>query len=172
MALDKTILENITEACPKAIEQKIRAFAGSFLFTKDSINKKVGVLSGGEKNRVGMIKVLLQNANLLLLDEPTNHLDIQSKDILLTALQAYQGTILFVSHDQDFVNKLATDIVELSVDGAKEYQGNYELYLYQKQQESQKSQSSDTSIPKKVNNKKEDVAAPKKAAYPHQMSKR
>jgi ATP-binding cassette subfamily F protein 3 len=80
-----------------------------------------------------MIKVLLQNANLLLLDEPTNHLDIQSKDILLTALQAYQGTILFVSHDQDFVNKLATDIVELSVDGAKEYQGNYELYLYQKQ---------------------------------------
>lgn len=132
LAMDKTILENITESCPKVTEQKIRAFAGSFLFTKDSINKKVGVLSGGEKNRVGMIKVLLQNANLLLLDEPTNHLDIQSKDILLTALQAYQGTILFVSHDQDFVNKLATDIVELSVDGAQEYQGNYELYLYQK----------------------------------------
>lgn len=162
LAMDKTILENITESCPKVVEQKIRAFAGSFLFTKDSILKKVGVLSGGEKNRVGMIKVLLQNANLLLLDEPTNHLDIQSKDILLTALQAYQGTILFVSHDQDFVNKLATDIVELSVDGAKEYQGNYELYLYQKQQELQKSQSSDTSAPKKVNNKKEDVAAPKK----------
>src|SRR4030095_4319702 len=125
LAMDKTILENITESCPKVVEQKIRAFSGSFLFTKDSINNKVGVLSGGEKNRVGMIKVLLQNANLLLLDEPTNHLDIQSKDILLTALQAYQGTILFVSHDQDFVNKLATDIVELSVDGAKEYQGNY-----------------------------------------------
>lgn len=164
LAMDKTILENITESCPKVIEQKIRAFSGSFLFTKDSINKKVGVLSGGEKNRVGMIKVLLQNANLLLLDEPTNHLDIQSKDILLTALQAYQGTILFVSHDQDFVNKLATDIVELSVDGAKEYQGNYELYLYQKQQETQKNQSSDTSAPKKTNNKKEEVAAPKKVA--------
>lgn len=132
LILDKTILENITESCPKATEQKIRAFAGSFLFTKDSINKKVGVLSGGEKNRVGMIKVLLQNANFLLLDEPTNHLDIQSKDILLTALKTYQGTIFFVSHDQDFVNKLATDIVELSFDGAKEYQGNYELYLYQK----------------------------------------
>jgi ATP-binding cassette, subfamily F, member 3 len=164
LAMDKTILENITESCPKVIEQKIRAFSGSFLFTKDSINKKVGVLSGGEKNRVGMIKVLLQNANLLLLDEPTNHLDIQSKDILLTALQAYQGTILFVSHDQDFVNKLATDIVELSVDGAKEYQGNYELYLYQKQQETQKNQTSDTSAPKKTNNKKEEVAAPKKVA--------
>ena len=162
LAINKTILENITESCPKATEQKIRAFSGSFLFTKDSINKKVGVLSGGEKNRVGMIKVLLQNCNLLLLDEPTNHLDIQSKDILLTALQSYQGTILFVSHDQDFVNKLATDIVELSVDGAKEYQGNYELYVYQKQQESQKSQQSDSSAPKKMNNKKEDVAAPKK----------
>ena len=163
LAMDKTILENITESCPKVIEQKIRAFSGSFLFTKDSINKKVGVLSGGEKNRVGMIKVLLQNANLLLLDEPTNHLDIQSKDILLTALQSYQGTILFVSHDQDFVNKLATDIVELSVDGAKEYQGNYELYLYQKQQESQKNQQSDTSAPKKMNNKRDqEVAAPKK----------
>ena len=150
---NKTILENIAESCPKATEQKIRAFAGSFLFTKDSINKKVGVLSGGEKNRVGMIKVLLQNANLLLLDEPTNHLDIQSKDILLTALKAYQGTILFVSHDQDFVNKLATDIVELSVDGAKEYQGNYELYLYQKQQERLK--AAEESIPKK-NDKKQD----------------
>src|SRR5205814_8062876 len=103
LSLDKTILENITESCPKATEQKIRAFAGSFLFTKDTINKKVGVLSGGEKNRVGMIKVLLQNANFLLLDEPTNHLDIQSKDILLKALQTYQGTLLFVSHDKDFV---------------------------------------------------------------------
>lgn len=160
LMMDKTILENITEFCPKATEQKIRAFAGSFLFTKDSINKKVGVLSGGEKNRVGMIKVLLQNANLLLLDEPTNHLDIQSKDILLTALQAYQGTILFVSHDQDFVNKLATDIVELSVDGAKEYQGNYELYLYQKQQEAQRSQQQqDTTLSKKMNDKKESSSA-------------
>jgi len=133
--LHKTILENIAASCSQATEQKIRAFAGAFLFTKDTINKKVGVLSGGEKNRVGMIKVLLQNANFLLLDEPTNHLDIQSKDILLKALQVYQGTILFVSHDQDFVNKLATDIVELSANGAREYPGNYELYLYQKQQE-------------------------------------
>lgn len=162
LILDKTILENITESCPKATEQKIRAFAGSFLFTKDSILKKVGVLSGGEKNRVGMIKVLLQNANLLLLDEPTNHLDIQSKDVLLTALQAYQGTILFVSHDQDFVNKLATDIVELSVDGAKEYPGNYELYLYQKEQEAK---LADKPSAAKVSNKKESATVePKKAA--------
>src|SRR5207244_11619670 len=122
-------------------QQKVRGFACSFLFTKESINKKVGVLTGGEKIRVGMIKVLLQNANFLLLDEPTNHFDIQSKDILLTALKAYQGTILFVSHDQDFVNKLATDIIELTADGEKEYQGNYELYLYQKQHEAQQVQA-------------------------------
>jgi len=162
LAIDKTILENITESCQKATEQKIRSFAGSFLFTKDSILKKVGVLSGGEKNRVGMIKVLLQNANFLLLDEPTNHLDIQSKDILLTALQSYQGTILFVSHDQDFVNKLATDIVELSIDGAKEYQGNYQLYLYQKQQEAQKNQSSEQLSVKKTNKDKQDYSDVKK----------
>ena len=162
LLLDKTILENIREFCSQATEQKIRAFAGAFLFTKDSIDKKVGVLSGGEKNRVGMIKVLLQNANVLLLDEPTNHLDIQSKDILLKALQAYQGTILFVSHDQDFVNKLATDIIELSVDGAKDYHGNYELYLYQKAQEAQRAQAAEQTITKKPvqDKKKIEVVAP------------
>jgi len=163
LLLDKTILENIREFCSQATEQKIRAFAGAFLFTKDSIDKKVGVLSGGEKNRVGMIKVLLQNANVLLLDEPTNHLDIQSKDILLKALQAYQGTILFVSHDQDFVNKLATDIIELSVDGAKDYHGNYELYLYQKAQEAQRAQAAEQNITKKPmqDKKKIEVVVPK-----------
>lgn len=157
LMLDKTILENLTESCPKATEQKIRAFAGAFLFSKDTIEKKVGVLSGGEKNRVGMIKVLLQNANFLLLDEPTNHLDIQSKDILLKALQAYQGTILFVSHDQDFVNKLATDVIELRRDGAIEYPGNYELYLYQKQQEADKAQKAEQQVQNKkiISNKKE-----------------
>lgn len=166
LLLDRTILENITASCPKATEQKIRAFSGSFLFTKDSINKKVGVLSGGEKNRVGMIKVLLQNANFLMLDEPTNHLDIQSKDILLKALQTYQGTILFVSHDQDFVNKLATDIVELSVDGATEYAGNYELYLYQKQQEQERTRLQEASTQKKAvknNNQSEKSLAQEKA---------
>ena len=163
LLLDKTILDNIREFCSQATEQKIRAFAGAFLFTKDSIEKKVGVLSGGEKNRVGMIKVLLQNANVLLLDEPTNHLDIQSKHILLKALQAYQGNILFVSHDQDFVNKLATDIIELSVDGAKEYQGNYELYLYQKQQETQRAQAAEQNIAKKPaqDKKKIEISVPK-----------
>jgi ATP-binding cassette subfamily F protein 3 len=132
--LKRTILENINEACVAASEQKVRSFAGCFLFSNDDVHKKVGVLSGGEKNRVGMIKVLLQNANLLLLDEPTNHLDIQTKDILLNALNSYQGTIIFVSHDHDFVQRLATDIIELRADGVDVYPGNYELYLYRKKQ--------------------------------------
>lgn len=155
--LEKTILENIQQACPKILEQKIRSFAGSFLFGKDAINKKIKVLSGGEKNRVGMMKVLLQNANLLLLDEPTNHLDIQSKDILLTALQAHQGTIIFVSHDHDFVSNLATDIIELRADGASLYPGTYELYLYRKKQEQ------DTLDPKKQQSAQNNVAATQNA---------
>jgi ATP-binding cassette subfamily F protein 3 len=133
--LKKSILENINDACPEVPEQKIRNFAGAFLFSNDDIHKKIAVLSGGEKNRVGMIKVLLQQANLLLLDEPTNHLDIPTKDILFQALHTYQGTIIFVSHDHDFVQRLATDIIELRADGVHVYPGDYELYLYRKQQE-------------------------------------
>lgn len=155
--MDRTILENLLGSAPTTTEQKVRAFAGSFLLGKDAIDKKIKVLSGGEKNRVGMIKVLLQNANLLLLDEPTNHLDIQSKDILLKALQSYQGTMLFVSHDHDFVTHLATDILELRADGATMYHGNYELYLYRKNQEN----ASNTS---QVSNNKKDTLVQQKVA--------
>ncbi|MCX5922412.1 MAG: ABC-F family ATP-binding cassette domain-containing protein [Candidatus Dependentiae bacterium] len=131
----KNIIENLHNACPKKSEGTLRSFLGSFLFTSDDVYKKINVLSGGEKNRVGMACVLLQDANLLLLDEPTNHLDIQSKEILLTALNAFQGTILFVSHDHDFINKLATRIIELTPSGTHGYLGNYESYLYQKKHE-------------------------------------
>lgn len=131
LTLGKTIIENIHTICPKATEQIIRSFLGAFLFSGEDVLKKVKVLSGGEKNRVGMVGVLLQHANLLLLDEPTNHLDIQTKEILLDALKEYAGTILFVSHDRDFVNDLATDILELTPSGAYLYKGNYDSYVYQ-----------------------------------------
>ncbi len=131
-----SILDNIKMVCPTKLEPTIRTLLGSFLFSNDDVHKKVGVLSGGEKNRVGMAIVLLQDANLLLLDEPTNHLDIRSKEILLKALQEYAGTILFVSHDRDFVNKLATHILELTPAGVRKYEGNYDDYAYQKQQQS------------------------------------
>jgi len=132
--LNASIFDNIVQCTREVSEQTIRTFLGSFLFSNDDINKKVGVLSGGEKNRVGMVQVLLQQANLLFLDEPTNHLDIPSKELLLNALQKYQGTILFVSHDRDFVNKLATQIIELTPEGVVNYQGDYDGYLYYKKQ--------------------------------------
>ncbi len=130
--LESTVFDNIKSRVALSTEQEIRTFLGSFLFSNDDVKKKVKVLSGGEKNRVGMTSVLLQKANLLLLDEPTNHLDIASKEVLLKALTDYEGTIIFVSHDRDFVNKLATHIIELTPTGVISYKGNYDGYIYYK----------------------------------------
>lgn len=134
-ALDpkKTIWEEVTASCPPTkTESTVRSLLGAFLFPRDTIYKKIAVLSGGERNRVAMVKLLLQDANFLLLDEPTNHLDMYAQDILLQALLAYTGTLLFVSHDQNFVNALATRIIELTPTAAYSYVGNYDDYLYQK----------------------------------------
>ena len=131
--LKNSIYQEIEDACSTTEQrQKIRGFLGAFLFSGDDIDKKVQVLSGGEKNRVAMVKVLMQDANLLLLDEPTNHLDIESKDVLLQVLRDYSGTILFVSHDRDFLNHLATHVIELKKDSAHKYEGNYDSFLSQK----------------------------------------
>jgi len=143
---DETILHTIEKGAPTKTQAQIRTMLGAFLFPKDDVEKKVKVLSGGEKNRVSMVNVLMQDANFLLLDEPTNHLDMQAKDILLRALQQFNGTILFVSHDHDFINHLANRIIELSSTGVSSYLGNYESYLYHKkvveQESDQKSQKS------------------------------
>jgi ATP-binding cassette subfamily F protein 3 len=128
-----TVMENISMHCPDKTEQQLRTMLGAFLFGSNDVYKKVQVLSGGEKNRLGMVRIFLQDANLILLDEPTNHLDIPSKDVLLKALQAYPGTIIFVSHDRDFINNLATHIIELNVNGTKSYHGNYDSYVMQQE---------------------------------------
>lgn len=130
---NKSVIDEIFSNVSNKTEQEVRSFLGMFLFSKDSVNKKTKVLSGGERNRVSMVKVLLQDANFLLLDEPTNHLDIQSKEVLLKALQQFDGTILFVSHDHDFMNKLSTRVIELTPKGIHSYFGNYEEFLDQKQ---------------------------------------
>jgi len=128
---DNTILKEVEGSCASNdVRALVRKFLGAFLFSGDDVKKKISVLSGGEKNRVAMVKVLLQQANFLLLDEPTNHLDIESKEILLSALQRYEGSILFVSHDRDFLDKLATRVLVLSAQGLSSYPGNYESYLY------------------------------------------
>lgn len=132
---NKTILEIVEEACTSSeARTRVRALLGAFLFSGDDVHKKIRVLSGGEKNRVAMVKVLLQGANFLILDEPTNHLDIISKEILLEALKNYSGTILFVSHDRNFLDRLAVKIIELEPESTITYEGNYEAFLYAKEQ--------------------------------------
>ena len=127
-----TIWEQVLNTPVRKTESELRRMLGAFLFSGESIYKKTGVLSGGEKNRLCMALTLLRDSNFLILDEPTNHLDIPSKDILLTALKAYPGTLLFVSHDQDFVSKLATHILELTPSGIIMYKGSFDDYLEQK----------------------------------------
>ena len=140
---NNTVFDEVESSCLTSESRMlVRKFLGAFLFSGDDVYKKIGVLSGGEKNRVAMVKVLLKNANCLLLDEPTNHLDIQSKEILLNALQQFKGTILFVSHDRDFLDKLATRIFELSPDKIVSYSGNYESYLYHKSKNEMEEDSS------------------------------
>lgn len=134
---NKTILEEISSSCAKVSEQEMRRMLGCFLFTGDDVHKKIRVLSGGEQNRVAMVKVFLQKTNVLLLDEPTNHLDLFVKHVLLQALTQYTGTIIFVSHDQDFLTKLPTRILELTPEGLRDYQGNYDSYLWSKQKEAE-----------------------------------
>lgn len=139
-ALDqkKSVIDNIDGHCPPGTTvAAMRAMLGAFLFTGEDVYKKIEVLSGGEKNRVGMTRVLLQRTNFLLLDEPTNHLDLDAKRILLEALRNYEGTILFVSHDRSFLNDLATRVIELTPNGVISFVGNYDEFLYYKQQISQ-----------------------------------
>jgi ATP-binding cassette subfamily F protein 3 len=130
---EKTILQEVEDSCTTSkARQNVRSFLGAFLFSGDDVHKKIRVLSGGEKNRVAMVKVLLVESNFLILDEPTNHLDLESKEILLKSLQQFSGTMLFVSHDRTFMDELATSIMELTPNGVRMYKGNYESYLYQK----------------------------------------
>jgi len=150
---ENTIFDQIQEDCPQSSESDIRRFLGAFLFSGDDAFKKIKFLSGGERNRVGMIKVLLKKSNFLILDEPTNHLDLQSKEILLNALNEYSGTILFVSHDIDFINNLATKVFELTPDCLQSYEGNYDSFLEYKKND----KSNVTSSKPVVNNTKDKV---------------
>ena len=130
---DKTIFEEISDDFPTLTNTEIRNMLAAFLFTGDDVFKPIHNLSGGEKGRVSLAKLMLSEANLLILDEPTNHLDITSKEILENALNNYTGTLLYVSHDRYFINRTADRILELNSEGLTEYLGNYDYYLEQKQ---------------------------------------
>ncbi|GEK90546.1 ABC-F family ATP-binding cassette domain-containing protein [Alkalibacterium kapii] len=130
----KTVLDEVWDDHPTLPEQTIRTLLGSFLFSGDNVEKTVASLSGGEKARVALAKLSLEQNNFLLLDEPTNHLDIDSKEVLENALIDYGGTLLFVSHDRYFINRIATKVIELNEHGADVYLGDYDYYLQKKEE--------------------------------------
>lgn len=129
---NKLLLNELWDDYPHVNEKDIRGILGRFLFSGDDVLKPISTLSGGEKARVALAKLMMQKANVLLLDEPTNHLDLDSKEVLENALLDYPGTILFVSHDRYFMNRISTKVIELTRDGATEYLGNYDYYMEKK----------------------------------------
>ena len=127
------ILDDLGDLSPGSTQTELRSLLGCFLFSEDDVFKKIGVLSGGERGRYALLRLLLHPANFLLLDEPTNHLDLRAKDVLLEALVKYTGTVVFVSHDRYFIDKLATRVFEVGDGKVEVYPGNYEDYLWRKQ---------------------------------------
>jgi ATP-binding cassette, subfamily F, member 3 len=127
------ILDDLGRVSSASRETELRSLLGCFLFSGDDVFKRIGVLSGGERNRYALLRMLLHPANFLLLDEPTNHLDMRAKDVLLEALSKYTGTVVFVSHDRYFIDKLATRVFEIGGGHVDVYPGNYEDFLWRKQ---------------------------------------
>lgn len=133
----KTILSELWDEHPTTPEVTIRNVLGGFLFSGEDVDKPIALLSGGEKARVALAKLAMNKENFLILDEPTNHLDIDNKEVLENALIDYQGTLLFVSHDRYFINRIASKVIELSEDGSKLYLGDYDYYLEKKREEAE-----------------------------------
>src|SRR5438309_2696901 len=129
---DARIFDDLAELSPRSTQTELRSLLGCFLFSADEVFKRIGVLSGGERNRYALLRMLLHPANFLLLDEPTNHLDMRAKDVLLEALSKYTGTVVFVSHDRYFIDKLATRVFEIGDGRVEVYPGNYEDYRWRK----------------------------------------
>ena len=133
--MEKTLVEEISDDYPYLNNTQIRNVLAAFLFTGDDVFKRIGDLSGGERGRVSLAKLMLSEANFLILDEPTNHLDITSKEILESALNQYTGTVFFVSHDRYFINQTATRILDLTGKTVINYIGNYDYYLEKREEQ-------------------------------------
>lgn len=130
---EERMLDDLKEASPRTTEVELRSLLGCFLFSEDDVFKRIGVLSGGERNRYALARMLLRPSNFLLLDEPTNHLDMRAKDVLLEALQHFNGTVVFVSHDRYFLDKVANRVFEIGDGEVRVFPGNYEDYMWRKQ---------------------------------------
>ena len=141
----RRILDDLSAVAPHKTNTELRGLLGCFLFSEDEAFKPIGVLSGGERNRYALARLLLHPSNFLLLDEPTNHLDMRAKDVLLEALEKYNGTVVFVSHDRYFIDKLATRVFEIGGGHVEVFPGNYEDYLWRKQRGGESDGTSATS---------------------------
>ncbi len=130
---DARLIDDIADTAGRSTQTELRNLLGCFLFSEDDVFKRIGVLSGGERNRYALAKLLLRPSNFLLLDEPTNHLDMRAKDVLLEALEKFTGTVVFVSHDRYFIDKLSTRVFEVGGGAVEIYPGNYEDYLWRKE---------------------------------------
>jgi ATP-binding cassette subfamily F protein 3 len=130
---DARLLDDLADVAGHSSQTELRSLLGCFLFSEDDVFKRIGVLSGGERNRYALAKLLVRPSNFLLLDEPTNHLDMRAKDVLLDALEKFTGTVVFVSHDRYFIDKLATRVFEVGGGGVEIYPGNYEDYRWRKE---------------------------------------
>jgi ATP-binding cassette subfamily F protein 3 len=161
---DARILDDLGDLSPSSTQTELRGLLGCFLFSEDDVFKKLGVLSGGERGRYALLRLLLHPANFLLLDEPTNHLDLRAKDVLLGALMEYTGTVVFVSHDRYFIDNLATRVFEIGDGKVEIYPGNYEDYLWRKQGGDKKAPTLDdvprTSAPRSRNTSAPSAAKP------------
>ncbi|AEF16721.1 ABC transporter relted protein [Thermoanaerobacterium xylanolyticum LX-11] len=151
---EKTIIDEIWDENPYLTQTEVRTMLGSFLFSGDDVFKQIGKLSGGEKARVSLLKLILSKANFLLLDEPTNHLDLKSKEVLEKALLDFGGTLLFVSHDRYFIDKIATKVLEMSSDSINEYYGNYSYYVEKRNENNTKEDEEEKKTKTQLKNEK------------------
>ena len=131
---ENMVLDEIWDEYPNLTEREVRTYLGAFLFQGEDVFKEISSLSGGEKARISLLKMMLSNSNFLFMDEPTNHLDIDSKEVLEAAIQDYEGTVFFISHDRYFLNQVTTKIILLTPEGVSEYLGNYDYYLEKRAQ--------------------------------------
>nr|WP_244262307.1 ATP-binding cassette domain-containing protein [Thermoanaerobacter wiegelii] len=131
---EKTVIDEIWDENPYLTQTEVRTLLASFLFREEDVFKTISTLSGGEKARLSLLKLILSKANFLLMDEPTNHLDLKAKEVLEEALLDYTGTLLFVSHDRYFIDKIATKVMILTPQGVEVYLGNYSYYIEKKNQ--------------------------------------